>query len=220
MRRSSICSLALVVVLVAAAGAAASSRDTARIRLTPEGQRDAKAALLTIGDFTPGSGFTGGPVKSSPSSQLNCPGFHPKQSDLVENGDATATFKNRTLHVASEATIFQTAQMVRDDWARTIRPALVPCLRSALARTLPANERVVSFAELPFPKVSTYTHAYRGVLLVTPKIGKPQKLAIDTVLISWGRTEIGLTTMASAGDATLIQADIALAKTLASRIYT
>jgi hypothetical protein len=219
MRRTSICSLALVVVLTGAAGAAASSRDTARIRLTTEGQRDAKAALLTIGDFTPGSGFTGGLVKSPGDSSLNCPGFHPRQSDLVENGDAMSSFKDRALHVESEATVFQTAEMVQNDWVRTVQPALIPCLRTALARTLPANERVVSVTDLPFPKVSTYTHAYRAVLLITPEHGKPQKLAVDTVLISWGRTEIGLTTMASASDPTLIQADVALAKTLASRIY-
>jgi hypothetical protein len=97
MRFAPICSLARVVVLTAAAGAAAASRDHEKIGLTAEGQRDAKAATLTIHDFTPGLGFKGGAVKSDPDSQITCAGFHPKQSDLVENGDAMTSFGNHTL---------------------------------------------------------------------------------------------------------------------------
>lgn len=219
MRFTAICSLALVVVLAAAAGAAASSRDDEKVRLTAEGQRDAKAATLKLGDFTPGLGFKGGAVKSDPDTQVGCPGYHPKQSDLVENGHAKTSFGNHALQAESETSVLQTAEMVRNDFARTVVPALVACMRSTLTRGLAPGDRVVSVAELPFPKVWTFTRSYRAVLLVTLKGGTRTKLAVDTILVGWGRTEIDLTMTASAADSTLTKADVLFAKLLASRIY-
>jgi hypothetical protein len=217
MRRSSICSLALVALLTTSAGAAASSRHDTRVKMTAEGQRDAKAALLTIGDFAPGHGFKAKAVTSGSSSKASCAGYHPKTSDLVENGNAQASFTNKVLTFSSASTVFQTAAMVHADWQRSVRPSLTTCLRTTVTHSLEANERFVSVADLPFPQVSTYTHAYRAVISLT-KSGKTISFAEDIVLIGWGRTEIMFTSLGPTSPAQLTD-DVAFAKLLASRIY-
>ena len=208
-------SIATIVALALAGSAAAGGNDQEQVRLTAAGQAAAKAATLRLADL--GSGFAGGPVASAGSSVPDCASYHPKQSDLVENGDAATSFAQGPVRIESDANVLATAAMVRTDWQRTVRPAITGCLRSVFARSLGAGgSRVVSVSDLPFPQVATYAHGYRAVLSIV-KGGTTTRVVSDFILIGRGRTEITLN-VTSPPDAAAVAAEVALARRLAARI--
>lgn len=102
--------LAAVLVPVAVA---ASRQDREQIRFNPSDQAAAHAAVLRRGDLGPG--WKGGPAKPDLSSGMSCPGYHPKQSDLVLTGAAETHFQHTSLDVRSVAQVLQTPTMVALD---------------------------------------------------------------------------------------------------------
>lgn len=214
-----------VIVFAAAAGvaasfAAASVVDKEQIHLTKAGQSAARAAVLTKADLGT-AGWTGGAKKPDLSSTPPCPGFRPKQSDLVVNGAAETIFKQPAIQFDSEAQVLQTAHMVRLDWQRTVlAPQVLPCLRTAAAKSAGTSARVVSIRRMAFPRVSTYTNAIRILLDVkTSASTTPVKVFVDLVLVGRGRTEITLTTTAPLlASAAVRAAEVRLASLLASRV--
>jgi hypothetical protein len=208
---------------VAASVAVASIADKEQIHLTNAGQAAARAAVLTKADLGTAPGWTGGAKKPDLSSTPPCPGFRPKQSDLVVNGAAETVFKQPAIQFDSEAQVLQTAHMVKLDWQRTvIAPQILPCLRIAVAKSAGTSAHVTSIRRTAFPRVATFTSAIRILLDVkTSGSTTPVTVFVDVVLVGRGRTEITLTTTAPLLASTAVRAaEIRLARILAGRVRT
>jgi hypothetical protein len=208
---------------VAASVAVASVADKEQIRLTNAGQAAARAAVLTKADLGTAPGWTGGAKKPDLSSTPACPGFRPKQSDLVVNGAAETVFKQPAIQFDSEAQVLETAHMVKLDWQRTVlAPEVLPCLRSAAAKSAGTSAHVVSIRRIAFPRVATYTNAIRILLDVkTSASTTPVKVFVDLVLVGRSRTEITLTTTAPLLASVAVRAaEVRLARILAGRVRT
>jgi hypothetical protein len=218
--------LSWVIVLAtgaaaAAAVASASVADKEQIHLTTAGQAAARAAVLRKADLGTAPGWTGGAKKPDLSSTPDCPGFRPKQSDLVVNGAAETVFKHPGIEFDSEAQVLETAHMVSLDWQRTVvAPQVLPCLRAAATRSAGTSARVVSIRRTSFPRVATYTNAIRILLDVKSSASTtPLRLFVDLVLVGRGRTEITLTTTAPLVASSAVRAaELRLARLLASRV--
>jgi hypothetical protein len=150
-------------------------------------QTTAAAAVIQRNDL--GWGWTGGPRKPDLATS-SCPGFDPKESDLVVTGAAESTFTLGTREFDGRVVLMRTPRMVSLDWQRSIpAPGWLPCLRHSLA-TLGGVVRVVSARPIAFPHLALRTAAFRGVL-VGP-VGKTTRYRVDYVVLSQGRAEISL----------------------------
>jgi len=208
-----------LVGAVALASAGAAMADKEKVHLTAAGQAAARAAVVRRADLGAAPGWTGGMKKPTLSGgTLACPGFNPKQSDLVLNGAAESVWKNGGIEIDSEAQVLQTAQMVRLDWQRTVlAPQVISCLRRSITNQLPASARLVSVRRRAFPKVATFARAYRIVTDVTVN-GRTIPIMFDFVLVGTRRTEITLMTTAPlAGAAPVAAAELRLAVLLVHR---
>lgn len=214
-RATVVFSTAAALALTVAAVAVAAGTDQEQVQLTPAGQAAAKGAILRLADI--GAGFTGGAVAPDESSTPDCANYHPKQSDLVKNGDAASSFSLKGVSISSEASVLASAAMVRTDWQRTIRPELMSCLRTVFTRSLgTGGSRVVSVSDLSFPHVTTYAHGYRAVLQVV-KGDTSTRVVSDFILLGRGRTEITLN-LTSLPNAAALATEVAIAKKLVARI--
>jgi hypothetical protein len=201
--------------------AAVATADDEKIQFTKAGQAAARATILKRADLGTSQGWAGSTTKPRLSSKPPCANFDPKQSDLTLIGAAESIWKNSGLQFDSESQVLKTPTMVRLDWQRTVlAPQVEPCLRSALAKQLGSNAHLVSFGRLGFPRVATYTRAYRT--LVDVKNGSTTvRVLFDVVLVGKGRTEITLTTSAPyAAESVVSPAEVRLARLLASRART
>ena len=206
-----------VVAALALAGTAAADKE--KIHLTKSGQAAARAAVLARSDLGPVSGWTGGTTKPDLSVSVPCTSYDPKQSDLVLNGAAKSVWKHAGLELESEAQVLQSPAMVRLDWQRTVlAPQMLPCLRSALVKSLGASGKLVSFGRTAFPSLAAYARRYRALVDVPTATG-PVRVMVDIVLLGRGRTEITLSTTAPfAAESAIEPAELQLARTLAGRI--
>jgi hypothetical protein len=164
--------------------------------------------------------WTGGAKKPDLSSAApTCKNFHPKQSDLVLTGVAESEYRSAGVVIDNEAQVLKTARMVQLDWRRSVlAPGLVSCLRSHLARSAPANAKIVSIGKLPFPRVAPDTAAFRLVLEMHAG-GTTLRMFIDFLLFGGGRTEVTLTSVAPYDARAAVKlAEVRLARLLASRI--
>lgn len=200
-----------VLIVLALALAAAAFADQEQIRLTSEGQAAARAALPRQADF--GTGWVGKSYKPSLNNDMNCGSFNPKQSDLVLNGAAGVKYTYPGIQIDTVAQVLQTDKMVALDWQRSVEaPAVLPCLRTVIARSLPAGTTFVSAKRFSFPKVATYTDAFRMVVDVKANTSTV-RMFVDVVLVGRNRTEITMTTVAPvAADAAVRVAELRLAQ--------
>jgi hypothetical protein len=207
--------LGLVVGLPAVA-AASTPPNKERIRFNHADQAAARASVLRRGDL--GSGWAGGATKPDLSSSLSCPGYKPKQSDLVLTGAAEADFRHTGIQIQSIAQVLKTRSMVARDWKRTVvDPRAIACVRHMLTKGMKSNERLVSFRKLAFPRLATYTVAYRALVAVSTQ-GRRVLVAVDEVLFGRSRTELTLSVAApAAARGGLTQVDVRLARTLLAR---
>jgi hypothetical protein len=166
------------------------------VRFDPADQAAAKATVLKAADLGPG--WKGGLTKAEVDGADGCPGFKPKQADLVVTGLAESEFEHRpgALNVTSQAQVMKTKAMVRLDWERTVaHPAVLPCLRRTFAGTEDKSVRFVSANRLPFPRVGTRSARYRVVMNYV--VGKDTvPMLFDFVAIEAGRTELSLSLIA------------------------
>jgi hypothetical protein len=96
-------------------------------------------------------------------------------------------------------------------------PKAFACLRSMLTKPVPANERVVSFKRLAFPKLSHFTAAYRTLVDVDAG-GQHVLVFVDLVLVGHSRTELTLNVEApAAARAGVFQAEVRMARALLAR---
>jgi hypothetical protein len=202
--------------------AAASTSDDGRqqIHLTSADNAAARHVVLRNADFGGAPGWSGGAKKPDLSSSgPRCANFHPKYSDLVLTGVAETEFQNGGVYIDGKVQMLETAPMVKLDWQRSVRaPGLLPCLRTYLAKSAPANAKVRGVQKLAFPRIAQYTAAFRLVLDVT-STGNTASLLIDLLLVGRRRTEITLTTVAPYEARALItSAEARLARVVVSRV--
>jgi hypothetical protein len=131
----------LTAALIGLIWAGAALADPPTVRISSADQAKARGALLRRADL--GAGWVGGPIKTSPLSPPNCPGFDPKESDLVVSGhaDARYTAKQAGVELDQDVQVLADEHAVRTDFARTISPRLAKCLAYHLGH-LPNVARV------------------------------------------------------------------------------
>jgi hypothetical protein len=191
MRLAAAATAALLFLLVLASAAAA---DREQVKLTRSGQRAAHTAVLKRSDLH--GAWTGTAKKPVINSEIGCPGFHPKQSDLVVVGAAETDWRSAHAHFDSTAQVLKTPRMVQLDWKRTVRaPKVLPCLHRNVLMSLASTERLSFVTRLPVKHFAPFVHLYRSVVVVGPP-KKRVPILIDSLLIGKGRTEITLTTTA------------------------
>jgi hypothetical protein len=187
----SLVAVALLALLLATAALA----DEPTVRISAAGQAKARAALLRRTDFP--MGWKGGPTRPQKLRGPSCPGFDPKESDLVVTGHASAVFDNQRapVQVSLDTQVLETVADVRTDFARTIQPPLVACLEHQLRK----DPSVISakVEKLEFPTIGTVTAAYRATLVVRVE-GKPAKFVSDVIFVGHGRMEYSLQVIAPA----------------------
>ena len=184
----------VAAAVTAAAAVAARNPHAEKLRLTPEGKRLAKRALLTSSDLGPD--WTRLPSVPDNSS-LTCPSFDPDFSAYTINGKATSSFVQSGLaQISSSSEVYASRLQAAADFSKGARPELAPCLRYAVARefrTSGAGIRasVLSSRVQRAPKLGERSAAYRVVTRVRQS-GVSFKLYTDFVVIQRGRTIVAL----------------------------
>jgi hypothetical protein len=188
-----------------------------KIAFTAAGQAQAKAEVLRRADV--GAGWTGGFKKPDLSSSMGCSSYRPKQSDLVLIGAARTSWQKQVFVIDSVAQVLRTAAMVRLDWRRTVlAPQVLPCLRQSTAKSLGSGGKLVSLLRVAFPRLATYTRAYRVVADVPTAIGKV-RFEIDIVAFGKGRNELTLTVSGLAKSKAFVRgSELRLARVLVRRL--
>lgn len=208
--------IAVALTLLLAGGALA---DKEQIALTRAGHKAARVAVLKRSDLGKGP-WTGTAKKPALNTPTGCPGYAPKQSDLVVVGAAGTSWKSTGVQFDSEAQVLRTPKMVHLDWKRTVRASKVmPCLKHNLQQSLAPNERLSFVTRLPVPRIPALVRLYRAVVVIRAN-GVKTPILIDSLLVGSGRTEITLTTTALyASRKAVTRTEIRLARVLARRAH-
>ena len=185
---------AALIGLVFTSTAGAAVVDAPAVRITAADQAKARAALLRRSDF--GAGWLGGPIKTSPLSPPNCPGFDPKESDLVVTGHADARYTTPGFELDQDVQVMKNEADVQTDFARSVSPKLARCLAYQLAKL--KNVLAVRVVRMPFPPTGSVSAVYRAVLDVQTPRGRGTLLS-DYVFFGQGRVEYEFTLIAPLG---------------------
>lgn len=216
-RRRCAVSVAAALATLAFVGTAGADRE--KIRLTTAGQQAARANVVTRADLGTAGVWKGGARKPSPDSTSSCPGFDPKLSDLVINGEAETRWQSSGIQIVSEADVLETERMLRLEWRRTVlAPQFLRCLRTGVRKQSTSTARLVSVEHIAFPKLARYTAAFRVLIDVKTATGKVRVMS-DLVFFGAGRTGLSLLVSAPlAASAVVRQAEVRLVTLLVSRI--
>jgi hypothetical protein len=208
--------VAVVIALGGVAAVSAGNPGKETIARTAAGNARARAEVLRRSDF--GKGWSGGFTKPDLSAKLPC-SYQPKQSDLVLIGAAETSWDKKTaFEIDSEAQVLQTAAMVRRDWRRSVlAPQVLPCLREAFRKAL-TSKLPVTVRRIAFPRLTTYTRAYRFLAKLTAG-GQTMTIESDFVALGAGRDEVSLTLTAVGRTSASLRAEaLRLARVLAHRM--
>src|SRR5262249_53886182 len=132
----------------------------------------------------PAGGWAGRSIMPDHSAPT-CPGFHPKQSDLVVTGSAETVWSRPGLMVVSVADILKTARMVKLDWQRSGTKAAIAC---SLTKGGAGN---VSATRVAFPGIAPIAADYRVFYEVTAN-GQTVRLVAELAAVGRGRSELSL----------------------------
>lgn len=159
----------------------------------------------------------GGETKTSPLAAPACPGFDPKESDLVVSGhaDARFTFPPGDVVLVQDVEVLASPTAVRKDFERTMTPRFPGCLAYQLEHTPSiTGARVVKVA---FPPTGSVSAAYRATVAVRSVRFKGTLLS-DFVFFGEGRVEYSFNVIAPLGARTeLGRFELALAQILLRR---
>jgi hypothetical protein len=189
--------------------------DAPTVKISSADQAKANAALLHRADL--GAGWTGGPVKTQPLTPPDCPGFAPKESDLVVTGhaDARYVFQQLGVELDQDVQVLESEDDVQNDFSRTISPGLGRCLQYQLGKL--AHVTDVSVTRMPFPPIGSVSAVFRAEITVRTSKGLG-RLVSDYVFFGSGRTEYEFTVIAPADSRDqLVRFELALAQKLLSR---
>jgi hypothetical protein len=203
----------LAAALVGLASTSVALADAPTVQITSADQAKARAALLRPSDL--GAGWTGGPIQTTQLSPPNCPGFDPKESDLVVTGHADARYRTSGVELDQDVQVMSDAAAVQTDFSRSIRPQLAKCLAFQLGKL--QNVVGVQVKRLAFPPLGSVSAVYRAEVDVrTPK--GHGTLISDYVFFGQGRTEYEFTVIApGAARDELAQFEFTLAQILLHR---
>ena len=166
------------------------------MRTTPAGIAAALSVAPVKSDLGKPASWTGGFVTVKPATDAYCANYRPRYSDLVVTGLVTTQFIGHGLYVRSQSKVLRTKEMVRLHWQRTFRsPHWLACSAATEKRTQNAKSHFVSLRRLEIPQIAPYSSAFRVISDVTTTTGKV-RVALDTLQIARGRTEITLTASA------------------------
>jgi hypothetical protein len=210
-----IAALASVLTLVFAAAAAA---DDYTRKLVAGDQTAAKDAILKKADFGKLT-VTGGPEKIPRTSEPLCPYFDPKEKDLVITGEVMNVWRNPLFEMRSNVSMFKRPGMVALDWKRSYLPAaFLRCMGERMQQSLGKNGKVVSTAQIPFPKIGDRTFAMRIVMDVVAA-GTKARMMMDAVWVAQGRSEVVLLTTTRYDIRNVIEpVEVRFLKLMASRL--
>jgi len=209
--------LVTVTALLATAALAVAGDGKEQIRFNRADQAAARAVVLRRTDLG-SSAWQGGALKPDLSPAPTCANFHPKVSDLVITGAAQTDFRRSGLDFGNLVVVLETRRMVALDWRRSLlAPGTIPCLRQTMSKALGSGARLLSFAKLPFPHLTTRTALFRAVIVVQAQ-GKAVRVLADLVAVARGRTEITLSVAAPASARRAVSAaERSLLRVLVSR---
>jgi hypothetical protein len=212
--------LIVTLGLLAFSAVALAAGDRYTVRTTKADTAAARAAMLTKRDLGSPADWKGGFEKPTFSPSLHCKGYHPRLSDLVITGAAKARYRQPGLEVGSDAEVFRSAEMMRLDWLRSAgSPKFLGCFRETLRRTATSGKRLVSFEQIPFPRLGAYSAAYRMLIDVKTPNGTA-RVVVDIVGIAQGRTEVTLgTTMPLTSVTAIFPNELVWAKQLLARAH-
>jgi hypothetical protein len=202
--------------VLALASVAPALADSPTVKIRKADQATAVAALLHQSDF--GAGWRGGPTTPSKLTAPSCPGFNPKESDLVVNGHAEArfTFRQSGVQFDQDVQVLVNAAAVQKDFARTVKPQLAGCLAYQIRKA--SNVTQATVTRIKFPPVGTVSAAYRATVVVHGSKG-PGRFLSDYVFFGEGRLEYAFNVVApvGAGDQ-LVRFESAMAEILLRRL--
>jgi hypothetical protein len=202
VRRLAVLLLALAMAAVALAAVGLAADTDPRKRLTAADKAKAASMILRPSDFP--AGWRRSALTPSDTSDLSCPGYSPKQSDLVLTGEAMAEFTGPQglPSISSVANVYRTRREAGLAWARSVTPALVPCA----ARTFEQETEkrggvqvtVTRKGAFAFPSYSPRSVAYRiGLTMSAPQGGATQTVpfTIHMIALGHGRGDVLLMTV-------------------------
>lgn len=209
--------VAFATLVLAPGGSSGTGNNREQVRLNSADQAAARASVIRKADLG-SSAWAGGAVKPNLAATPACPGYNPKQSDLVLTGAASSQFSRSGVNLRSDAQVLRTRSMVAADWRRTVvSKGTVACLRRMLAAGLPPDESLVSFGQTSFAPLARYSTRFRGILAVYAQ-GRRALALMDIVLIGRSRTELTLTVIGpAAAKQSLSAAEVRLARVLLVR---
>jgi hypothetical protein len=207
---------ALLAVALVPVAFASSPPNKEQVKFNPADQAAARAVVIRKADL--GSGWSGGATKPDTSATMSCPGYKPKQSDLVLTGAAQTNWGRPGAQLQSIAQVLKTPAMVARDWQRTaVDPRALSCLRYTLSKGLTSQERLVSFKRVWFPHLARYSRLFRAVIEVRVQ-GQKVRVLADFVLVGHKRTELTLSVTAPAAvRASVSRLEVKLARTMLAR---
>jgi hypothetical protein len=184
---------AALVTLVAVQAAFA---EAPRTSFTVADQAAARAAVLRASDL--GTGWTGTVKKSAVEGPTPCPGWSPRQADLVITGAAESQLSAQGVFVFSSALVYKSTRMIALDWQRTVVGLPVRCLAGQFTAGAGDQLKIV---------VADYQGNATG------------RVFVDAVLVGRGRTAASIGLVAPyAQRADADAAEIRLAKIVLARI--
>lgn len=205
------------VILALAALVVTSTAAAYKIRYTAADQAAARAAVVKKTDLGSAPGWKGGFKKPDVNSTPDCAGV-PKTSDFVATGASHTAFQNGPISVETEVDVLQTEAMVRADWRRSIKPALLACFKQELSKALGANSTFVSATRIAVPKIAPLVANYRLVFDVASGNDKV-RFFVDALLYAKGRAEVSLLVAAPwVARSEVRAAELRLGRLVASRI--
>jgi hypothetical protein len=211
-------------MLLALACASAALADNPTVKINPADQAKADASLLRLKDFA-GVGWTGGPKTPTKLTAPGCPGFNPKESDLVVTGHAEAKFiytsTSGKVIFDQDSQVLASADAVKTDFARSIQPKLADCLAYPWKSTKTAKVVSVAVRQLGLPRIGNISAAYRVTVVIKTSTGLTERIVSDSLFFGQGRFEFAINVLApaSAGDQ-LVPFETMMARVLVKRAPT
>ena len=209
--------------LLALASAGAALADNPTVKINSADQAKADASLIRLKDC--GVGWVGGPKTPSKLTAPGCPGFNPKESDLVVSGHAEAQFTYTSaggkVIFDQDSQVLASSDAVRTDFARSIQPKLAGCLAYPWKSSKTPKVVSVAVRQLGLPRIGDVSAAYRVTVVLKSSTGRTEKIVSDSVFFGQGRFEFAINVLApaAAGDQ-LVPFETMMARILVKRAPT